>query len=273
MKVVKDVREVQFEVLLKKFNSLIQFAAERMAIPGKIDSDDQYQEGCLVLKEVLDTTLNGGVYGFADPNCNEFAAVFKTGLWWRLTQKLNAHKAKCRDVRKETSPYISSDEGDEIALWDFDTEVCRMTSLFEMPGSALEFKEVLGLINGRLPENGKKLVALFIDPTPMKDLIEEYVKGRQRVPNKRIPLHLYRTYLGMTRFPFEDLMYLVKNVVLEVMVEFGRDVKQFQDVPDVEAPAPVEVVDEVEAEPVADEDFLEFVSENAPVKDEEEVLV
>lgn len=210
-------REQIFGKLLEKFDSLIRHAANRMSYPGKLDVEDQYNEGCLLLHEVLETTLNGGIYGFNDPFCDDFGKVFKTGLWWRLTSKINALKKACRDVSKESSPYMTDDEGSEFAVWDLDAEISD-TYCSSRPFSNIQSQELVDEVKKLLPDNGKKLIDLFLDPTPLKDLISDYSANRARARlNKSIPLHIYRSYLGMKRFPFEDLMHKVRCAVATVV--------------------------------------------------------
>lgn len=232
-------RDAVYGKLLVLHGDLIRYAAERMSIPGKLDVDEQEQNGRLLLLEVLTSTLNGGIYQFTDPFSVDFVKVFKTGLWWRLTQNLNSWKAQCRHHQKDVSANMRDEStNEEFTLWDVDPEISRLSGI-PMPDEVLESKEIIEEVKAQLPPKGQEFVDLLVDPTPMKGLILEYMAGKKRVHlGKGIPFHLYRTYLGMKRFPFEDLVHTVRGISKEVMSQYV-DMKRFLPVPVPQEMVPV----------------------------------
>ena len=77
---------------LKEHESLIRYAAKRYRIQGVVEPEDLYQEGLMILHQMIDK------YDF-DPYSDDFRKMFKTELWHGLWKMLRHSKATKRDHR------------------------------------------------------------------------------------------------------------------------------------------------------------------------------
>ncbi len=63
-----------FKTALLEYEGLIWSAARRYHIPGLLDPEDLYQEGCIILAEMLRD-------GTFEAESIDFQKMFKTKLW------------------------------------------------------------------------------------------------------------------------------------------------------------------------------------------------
>jgi len=201
----KSISPAVFASLIKKYESYMWYAAQRYSQPPRIEPEDQYQEALLVLHDLA----SSGEYPL---DSVDFDKVFRSKIWWVLGDKLDRIKSLKRDFRKESSENLVSEDNEEVSIWDLDPKLSA-NSCFSAPGIDMMFFEEIEEIKASLDDTEKRLLDLYLDPTPLKDLIEDYRKARNLNEMNVIPKYLYKDYLKIGRFEFEKAYWKIMEVL------------------------------------------------------------
>lgn len=103
-----SVSESRFVLFLERFKRLIEYASVRYSIDGILEKEVLYQEGLIVLYEILD------IYdGKADDE--EVCRRFKAALFYKMLDQVKFYKCRCRDWKLTVNNNATDEEVDLIS--------------------------------------------------------------------------------------------------------------------------------------------------------------
>lgn len=194
---------------LRKFGGLIRDAAERYAVPGKVDEEDVTQECLILINELMDRYPN------CDPASDGFNALVKGAVYRRVISLTRKYLGKGRNYHREC--YI--DDASVISSSD------------RHPSSEMEYRETVDVIQSSLPEETKKLFTLLhTEPDNLMTKLEEYntkvwnwpngdkrsLKIKCRDPHRH---EFLAFYLGWTKQKIRYHMSIIRSRTKEVLFE------------------------------------------------------
>lgn len=197
-----------FATKLKQFDGLIRYAARRCRTPA-IDADDLYQEGTIILDNMLDK------YEF-DPASDDFDRMFKTELWHGLVDALRKTKAKKRDFR--STSYLEDIEADDYSVVVGGKSPEDILSEKEV---AIRVGEFLDKLIAALDYDSVLVLGELVSPTSWDELPRD-VKSLsdydlyERVPSK-VPNYIRAEVLGMSPTKFKRTIRKIRSRASQVL--------------------------------------------------------
>lgn len=164
----------------KKYESLMQYAAFRCAIPGVLDQEDLYQEALIILDKMFRK------YDFA-PDTDDFRKLFKTELWHGLCKVVAKYNTQARDHKMSVSANTNDEGGYDL--------FSRTSGDYGDPEEILVYAEgvkrsekLLSMLMGSISEDAIAVLELTLDQDGMRDALRsEYT---------RLPARLCSSMLG-----------------------------------------------------------------------------
>ncbi len=161
-----------FEKKVIEYEPLLWYAARRFEIPGILPREDLYQEGLIVLDELLTETIVN------HPDSGDFTRSFKTRLFHRMSEKLKPHKTQKRDWKKELRDLLFKDERDNdgtVSIFnripqstfpspDHLSELLALQQYLDALESDLKQASLTGQLWGNSADDALEVLHLVIDP-------------------------------------------------------------------------------------------------------------
>lgn len=195
----EEDREAVFLDKLQEYEGLIRFASKRYQIPGILDCEDLYQEGCMILNKMLQDD-----YAYPlDPYSRDFRKMFKTELWHRLGHCTHKQKARKRDYRKvafkdfgdiDPTPVNDSSARDTFTNEELDSFSSGLSpeELYEAIEHQCDVEEFLDNLIESLDDEAQIVLSELLFPTPWEEIpdsckLKSDFTVRVRNPKKKIP--------------------------------------------------------------------------------------
>ena len=210
-----------FNQLCDDWAGLIHAAANRMAIPGRLDHDDLCQEAQMLLWEMVEE-------GDYPTDSSDFSKLYKTRLWHRMTDLVRRERTEGRDYRREIhadSNGFHAGRGDANvgSYWESNRETPGLfdRSTGEDPAAVVEAEDSLRHLRAALAKpTDRVLLSELLQPSEeLQELHRAYLaaKGWQSGP---IPIHLYGQACGLTYKQARGAMARIRQAAVTA---FGRN--------------------------------------------------
>ena len=212
------VSDQQFSDLYSQWSSYLFAAAQRMSIPGKLDSEDQNAEAVELLWSYATETEH-------DLTSDDFRKEFKTRLWHRLTDNVRRMRAGRRDVTREINVDQMGSDGlaeSDASYWTSGPESVHLSELSseDDPADIVEAKDSLRVLYSLLDQRDASLLTEMLQPSDeLLELQRQYLEERGW-SSSPIPFHLFGRAVSMS---YKQARLSLTRIRRAATVAFGRE--------------------------------------------------
>lgn len=197
----------KFEILSTRLDGFINHLAHQYAIPSRLDVEDIKQK--LLINLV--SRIESGKYA----NLNHIEAGFRTTGFMMVSDMIRFEKSTPRDFTKnESGDVFENEDGDESSRWEL--MAGKESEGMEVPDKSMSLQDIYNRIRVDLKGNqdAVNLFNLFVDPTPLKDIISKRREQSQK-DFTEIPISIYQEYLNLHNCRFQEAYTMVKYIMVK----------------------------------------------------------